>query len=151
MERRNLVNGGLVAGLTALVTAHAPEASARPAAAADEDTHRVVGAINQLENSVNSGFRSLRAGPFGGVDAVRAQQREWLKSFHKYPDFIDIGISVWENFFDWHVQHQQPLSMARQPDGRYVMAFNFTTLIMRPDQAADYVSLPYELERARQP
>ena len=149
MERRHLVNGGLVAGLTALVAPHTAAAATAAPAAAGEDAE-VVSAIRQLEGSVESGLRALRPGPFWGVDAIRNAQREWLASFQKYPDFIEVGVRVWDNLFDWHVHYQQPLSMTRRPDGRYVMAFNFTTVVMRPEMQGDYISQPYEAG-ARQP
>ena len=58
-----------------------------------------------------------------------------MRSTQKYPDFIEIGIDVWDNIYDWHVVHQQPVNMTRTSDGRYAMVFMFTTLLLRPDQA----------------
>jgi hypothetical protein len=70
---------------------------------------------------------------------IRDQQRVFLKANQKYPDFIEVGIDVWENVVDWHIRHQQPLSVSRSSEGRYIMAVGFTTLILRPELSDNYV------------
>jgi hypothetical protein len=65
----------------------------------------------------------------------------------KYPDFIEVGIDVWDSVHDWHVRFQQPLNVTRVADGRYAMSFSFTTLILRPEMAGDYVGPPFDLDQ----
>jgi hypothetical protein len=72
---------------------------------------------------------------------VQKQQRIFLKANQKYPDFIEVGVAIWENVFDWHVRHQQPLSVSRNAEGRYTMAVAFSTLILRPEMAESYVGV----------
>jgi hypothetical protein len=153
MERRNLVNGGLVAGLTALVASSAPDAAAAAAAGGGQDGggERVASAVGELRQSLEQQLRSQAQGPWTGVAAIRRQQREWLKATDKYPDFIEVGIGIWESLYDWHVRFQQPISMTRLADGRYAMAFMFTTLLLRPDMAAEFVGYPFEAEGRRAP
>ena len=64
---------------------------------------------------------------------IREQQRVFLRANQKFPDFIEIGINVWESVYDWHVRHQQPLSISRNAEGRYTMMVALTTLVLRPD------------------
>ena len=135
MERRNLVGGGLLASIGALLTA-APAASAQRNNDGDET---VASAIADLQKTVE---RGLAVSP--ELTRIRDQQRTFLKANQKFPDFIDIGIGVWENLFDWHVRHQQPLNIARTGDGRYVMTVMFTTLILRPEQDSGYVSFGFD-------
>jgi hypothetical protein len=40
---------------------------------------------------------------------------------------------------DWPIRHQQPLSVSRSVDARYIMAVGFTTLILRPELSDNYV------------
>lgn len=149
VERRNLVGGGIVAGLSALVKSSPAEAAAAAGGGQDGDS-RVAREVSQLRTTIESQFQALQRTPWG-VEAVRRQQRDWLRSAHKYPDFIEIGISVWENVYDWHVRHQQPISVARLADGRYAMTFMFTTLLLRTDLALDFVGYPFESDaRGRQ-
>lgn len=133
MERRNLVGGGLLASAAALFTA-APAASAQR-----NDDEAVAAAIADLQKTIE---RGLDVSP--ELARIRDQQRTFLKANQKFPDFIDIGIAVWEKLYDWHVRHQQPLNVGRTADGRYVMTVMFTTLILRPEQDNNYVSFGFD-------
>lgn len=141
MERRNVVGGALAAGFGALMT------PVPAAAAQDGDDALVAGAVNEVRNAIDR----LHVGAWGRVNQVREQQRIWLRANHRYPDFIEIGVGVWESLYDWHVRYQQPLNVQRTADGRYVMAFMFTTLILRPDQAPDYLGPPFDNSSDRLP
>ena len=144
VERRQLVGGGIVAGLSALVG----ESLASAAPAADEG--QISGSIDQLRRTFEGQFDQTYGALWRGVIRIRQQQRTWLKSTMKFPDFIEVGIEVWDNLYDWHVAHQQPLSMGRAADGRYTMTFMFTALVLRPEQAPDYVGFPFDADARRQ-
>ena len=134
MQRRNLVGGGMLAGAAALL------GDAKPAAGAEDDDDRATArAIDRLKGSLEN---RLAISP--ELERIREQQRVFLKSNHKFPDFIEIGIDVWESVYDWHVRHQQPLTATRAADGRYVMTVMFTLLILRPDQASNYVGYGFD-------
>lgn len=137
MERRNLVGGGLLAGAAALLGEGVPAAAA--AQRGDNDVDAVVSAIDRLKDAVQ---QRLAVPP--ELRRIRDQQHTYLKSNQKFPDFIEVGIDIWESVHDWHVRHQQPISMTRAADGRYVMTVMFTTLILRPDQAGNYVGFAFD-------
>ncbi len=122
MERRDLVNGGLVAGFTALVAPAPSEASSAAGGAAagggQDGDQRVASAVLELRRSLEQQYQSQQQGPWAGVTAIRRQQHNWLKSAQKYPDFIEIGIGIWDSIYDWHVRHQQPINRSRLADGR---------------------------------
>jgi hypothetical protein len=60
---------------------------------------------------------------------------------------MEVGLGVWEDVYDWHVRYQQPLNATRLADGRYVLTFMFTNLILRPDLAVEYVGFGFDTER----
>ena len=134
MQRRNLVGGGMLAGAAALLGGPKPAAAAQ-----DDDSGAMARAIDSLKVSLE---RRLAVSP--ELERIREQQRVFLKSNHKFPDFVEVGIDVWENVYDWHVRHQQPLTATRTADGRYVMTVMFTMLILRPDQASNYVGYGFD-------
>jgi hypothetical protein len=141
VQRRTLVGGGVVAGLTALM---APEAEA----AQQRDNSEVVSrAVQELRDTLESHF----SGPWLPIARVRQQQRIWLQANHRYPEFIEIGVEIWESLYDWHVRFQQPVNMARTTDGRYVMSYMFTTFILRPDAMANYIGSPFDSSDVRRP
>ena len=150
MERRAVVGGSLLASLsTLMLPAAVAEASAASASAATGDLEGVSDSIDQLRRTVERQFASVYSDKWQGVARIRQQQHTWMRSTQKYPDFIEVGLDVWDNIYDWHVVHQQPLNMTRTSDGRYTMVFMFTTLLLRPDQSADYVGFAFDADTAR--
>ena len=144
VQRRDLVGGGLVAGLASMV------ASATEADAAVDDEQSTT-AINRLRETFERQFDQVYSSRWLGVSRVREQQRTWLMSTRKYPDFIEIGIDVWDNIWDWHVVYQQPLNVTRVADGRYAMSFMFTTLLLRSDQKPDFVGYAFDADSQGRP
>jgi hypothetical protein len=138
INRRKLVNGALVAGAATL-------AGAASTGAADQQTGmddtRMARAVDDLRKLMEDELDPSR----GVVAQIRAQQRTFILANQKFPDFIDVGLGVWERAHDWHIKYRQPLTVTRMSDGRYGMAFMFTTLVLRPEQTNSYVSYAYDL------
>jgi hypothetical protein len=130
IDRRSLLNGTLFSGFAALT----PVQQSRNSAQDNRDDLAVAQAINDLNTTVQ---HAVQTSP--ELARIRDQQRIFLKANQKFPDFIEVGLGVWENVVDWHVRHQQPLSVSRIAEGRYIMAVGFTTLILRPELSDNYV------------
>ena len=119
MERRALVGGSLLASLSTLMSpAAVAEASAESASAAAGDLEGVSDSIDELRRTFERQFASVYSDKWQGVTRIRQQQHTWMRSTQKYPDFIEIGLDVWDNIYDWHVAYQQALSVQRLADGR---------------------------------
>lgn len=137
VNRRNLLSGGLLGTVGAALAA---DAAAAPQRQSDSNDDRLVaGAVDGVRAALE---RIAEVAP--ELARIREQQRIFLKTNHKFPDFIEVGIGVWEDVHDWHVRHQQPLNMTRTSDGRYVMSVMFTTLVLRSDQGDAYVGVPFD-------
>ena len=145
VQRRDLVGGGLVAGLASLM---APRAEAANAVADDEAS---AAAIDRFREAFERQFDQVYSAKWRGVSRVRQQQRTWMLATRKYPDFIEIGLDVWDNVYDWHVAYQQPLNVVRLSDGRYAMTFMFTTLLLRSDQSPDFVGYAFDTDSQGRP
>jgi hypothetical protein len=142
MQRRDLVGGGIVAGLTSMMV---------PPAEAAADDEQSTQAINRMRETFERHFEQVYSSRWRGVSRVRQQQRTWMQATRKYPDFIEIGLDVWDNIWDWHVVYQQPLNVTRVADGRYTMLFMFTTLLLRPDQTPDFVGYAFDTDSQGRP
>jgi hypothetical protein len=140
VERRELVSGGLVAGLATLIAPRAEAAAAAP------ESEASAAAIDRFRETFERQFEKVYSGKWRGVSRVRQQQRTWIMAARKYPDFIEVGLDVWENVYDWHVAYQQPLNVTRLADGRYTLLFMFTTLLLRPDQNPDFVGYAFDTD-----
>jgi len=135
MERRDVVGSGLL-GLTAVFGT-----GSEVSAAQQIDTQAVAREIGELRQALDR-----RLDPsFSELREIRQQQRTFLKASQKFPDFIEIGIDVWDRVYDWHVRHQVAPNILRRDDGRYTMAFMFTTLVLRPELMDSYVGFGYDL------
>jgi len=140
VQRRNLLGGGMAAGLVAAFTAPvdaAPQQARKdPGDAAAES--KIADAIDKLRDALEHQLESAEVGQ------IRAQQRTFLKANQKFPDYMDVGIDIWDRMHDWHVRTRQPLTIIRTNDGRYGMVFGVTTLLLLPQQVGTYVSWGYD-------
>jgi hypothetical protein len=142
LSRRELLTAGVAGSLTAPASAAAPLTSEEQPA--DRDGQRdIARAILEVESILEHAFRSPSLS-HGVVAKVRLAMEQFLRANAKFPDFIDIGHSVFMELYDWHVKNRQQLMVTRQADGRYTMQFMFTTMILRVEQDPAYVGLPYD-------
>ena len=138
MERRQLVSGGLLAGLAGAFGFPAPAAGA--AQRRDEGgDERTAAAVDELRKVVD---RGLQVSP--ELARIREQQRIFMRANQKFPDYIEIGIGVWESVYDWHVRHKQTVTIGRTTDGRYTMTVMETLLLLRPEQAESFVGFGFD-------
>jgi hypothetical protein len=140
VSRRELVGGGVLAGLAGMV----PQTKAAPTTERDDDGTMVARAIDDLRESLERESEACRLGLCGVIDAVRSQQKIFLKANHKFPDYIDAGVDAWCELYDWHVKNRQAINTSRLPDGRYGLTFMFTIIVLRPEQAANYIGWGYD-------
>ena len=132
MERREIVSGGVL-GLSALFGAGAP------AAAQQRDDRELAAAVDRLRGSIEE-----RLDGFAELAEIRLAQRTYLKANAKYPEFIEIGVGVWDRMYDWHVRNQVAPIITRRDDGRYTMVFMFTTLVLRSELMDSYVGFGFD-------
>ena len=140
IPRRTVMAGGVLGSLGALVSGDADATAATPAAAdlSDEMVGRIVQAIAGLRTDV----QHLQS--FADLAPVREAQLTFLRANGKFPDFIEVGTSVWFAVHDWHVRWQQPLNLGRDNLARYTILLNQTSLIMRTDVSGTFVGIPYD-------
>lgn len=110
----------------------------------DQSAERIALALDRIERQIRKSRTTCELPMCPEVDRVRAQQRTFLKGHQKFPDFVDVGIEVWERVHDWHVRTLQPVTVTQRPGDSYAMAFGMTTLILRPDVEENFVGFPYD-------
>lgn len=81
---------------------------------------------------------------FPQIAAVRDQQRTFLRSAGKFPDYIEVGVDVWQGIYDWHILWQQPVSVTRDQTGRYTIPLMGTNVVLRPDMVGNYIGTAYD-------
>jgi hypothetical protein len=137
VDRRTLLNpmafGGALAALGASASAAAAQSGRLP-----DDLNDLTRAARDIRSEM------VRQGSFWEIEPVRAQLRSYLRANAKYPDFIEVGIDIWQRVYDWHVRYQQPIGLSRTADQRYAIALMQTLVIMRTDAMPDFVGTPYD-------
>ena len=144
ISRREVVTAGVLGTLST--------AAATPAGAAQqtpESTAIASGLANirsQLEELNRLVSQGLVAGSLsvGVVGNVRSRIEQYLKTSGKFPEFCDVGTTVFFEIYDWHVKHQQQIQMTRLADQRLMIQFMFTQLILRWENEAGYLGTPYD-------
>lgn len=144
MNRRIAIRSGLLAGLGSAALA----APSYAKAGGEDGDQQVAAALRQIESTLQRQGDNLNA-HWRVVRQVQEQQRTFLKASHRYPEFIEVGPRAWEALIEWHVREQQALNVTRVADGRYVMSFMFTNVLLRPDLDDNYMSFGYDNDRAR--
>jgi hypothetical protein len=141
ISRRELLTAGMAGGLTG-----SSEASTGVVATQSDEVVQlrdISRNIQSLDNTISRAWLS-NAVAFGFVDKVRAQFETFFRTNQKFPDFLDVGLGVFLDLYDWHIKHLQPLQITRAPDGRYRMQFMFSTIILRGEYEQNYVGIAYD-------
>ena len=145
IARRQMLGTGVLGGLVA--AALPPEAGTADMEQAPERDIQAERERQAVANAVDKLTAALKAQrTFDELTAVRDAQRAFLRANAKYPDFMEVGVDIWQTVYDWHVKWQQPMSVGRDSAGRYTLIFMFTTLILRPDMTGAFMGVPYDVK-----
>jgi len=133
LTRRGVLFG--VTGVGVLRGAVAGAAQQRASSSA-ADTEIEKQSLEALQ-AIGQHLRTLEAP--AAIGTIREAQRMFLRANQRFPEFIEIGIGVWEDLYDWHVRTQQPLTIVRLNDGRYGMSTLLSTLVLSVGAAPTYI------------
>ena len=140
MNRRDMLSAGLLGGL----------APAGEGAGQDQSDVVLRDGLRNLDSSIDE-FRdrlegSLRGNSmnYGGVALVKNEVMRYLKASGRFPEFLDIGVALFFDIYDWHVRNQQQIQIARIADQRMTIQFMFTQLVLRWENAEGYIGQAYD-------
>lgn len=146
LSRRDLITAGVVGSLAPDTSEAAsdPPLVFEEQQAPDRDGQREIARrIGDVSDVLRTEYQTSSLS-HGIIAKLRADMEQFLRANTKFPDFIEVGVGVFIEVYDWHIKHRQQLTVTRQGDGRYSMLFMFTTLILRPEQDRAYVSIPFD-------
>jgi len=146
MSRREVVAAGVLGTLS---TAAAPVPAEAGQVPTPESMAITVG-LSNLRSELNELNRLVTQGmvapslSVGLVGIVKSRIELYLKTSGKFPEFCDIGTSVFFEVYDWHVRHQQQIQITRMADQRMMIQFLFTQLILRWENESNYIGTPFD-------
>lgn len=146
MSRREVVAAGVLGTLSttaAPVPAEAVQVPTPESMALTRGLSNLASELNELNRLVTQGLvaPSLSVGLVG---TVKSRIELYLKTSGKFPEFCDIGTSVFFEVYDWHVRHQQQIQITRMADQRMMIQFMFTQLILRWENESNYIGTPFD-------
>src|SRR3954466_13283422 len=108
ISRREVVTAGVLGTLA--TAGNAEPVESQETQALREGFKSVEEALKDLKEAVDQGLRG-NSMSFGSVGAVRDKIERYTKTAGKFPEYCDIGLSIFYDFYDWHVRHQQPIQI----------------------------------------
>lgn len=151
ITRRELVTG---TALGAIATAASTvESSASPGAPSgppqEQDSanlRRIADKTVEIDQTLDSLSGAVRSNSlaFGFVPKLREAYTLYWRTHGKFPEFCEVGSSVFYDIYDWHIKNRQPIPVSRLADGRMSITFMYTQLLVRIDQAPEYVGIPFD-------
>ena len=141
ISRRELLSAGMAGTFTP-----STEAGTAPAAQSQgevEALREIARNLQGVDRTVAQAWLSNSVA-FGIVGRLRDVYEAYFRTNHRFPDFVDIGIGVFMEVYDWHIKNGQPLTITRGPDSRYWLQFMFTTLILRGEHERNHIGIPYD-------
>jgi hypothetical protein len=137
MRRRELLSNGILSALAGTGVVSAGGAQASPPSQ-ERALDRVADAVAELRAELRDERQFTEIAP------IRAEQKVFLRSNAKLPDFIEVGADVWFQVYDWHVRWQRPIEQGKDAQGRLTLAMNGTLIVLRPDSLPNFIGLPYD-------
>ena len=81
---------------------------------------------------------------YGNVGQVRSTIEKWTRASGKFPEYCEVGITVFYDVYDWHVRQQQQVQITRVAEQRIMILFMFTQLLVRWESDPNFIGLPYD-------
>jgi hypothetical protein len=146
MDRRAVVGGSFLAGLSTLMS----PADAEAAAAADE-LQDVSRSIDRLRRTVEDQFGDCLHRQMGTASPrIRQQQHTWNAfDAEVSPDFIEIRSSISGQHLRLARHPSAPVNMTRTADGRYTIVFMYHDAVAADPISTDFVGFAFDADGAR--
>lgn len=160
LTRRELVTGTAIGALATIATPDTDAASdtvtttdsstapgGTPAQEVDNAAlRRIADRMDSMSGGVGSLSSALRSNSvaYGFIPKLREAFTLFWKTNGKFPEFVEVGTDVFYDIYDYHVKQRLPIPVNRLNDGRMTITFMYTQLLVRVDQAANFVGVPFD-------
>lgn len=142
ISRREVVTAGMLGTLATARPSEGAEAQS-DVQALKEGFRALEDRLSDLKASFDQGLRGNSMN-FGSVGTVRTRIEQFAKTSGKFPEYCDVGLGVFHDVYDWHVRNQQQIQVTRIADQRMAIQFMFTQLVLRWENDANYVGIPFD-------
>ena len=139
ISRREVVTAGVLGTLATSADAGQSQSDSQLSA----NVKALEDKLNELKATLEQGLRGNSMN-YGNVGQVKSAIEKYAKTSGKFPEYCEIGLTVFHDVYDWHVRHQQQIQITRIAEQRIAIQFMFTQLILRWENVETYVGTPYD-------
>ena len=81
----------------------------------------------------------------GSLGVIKQRLELWVKTTGRFPEFWEVGISVFMEIYDWHIRERQPIQITRVAEQRMAIQWMFTQYVLRWENDQNYIApQPYD-------
>ena len=142
ISRREVVTAGVLGTLATAGSAEAAELQ-QEVQTLRAGFDALASTLNDIKTSLDEGLRGNSMN-YAGVGNVKTKIENYTKVTGRFPDYCDIGLSVFYDVYGWHVRNQQQLNITRIAEQRMAIQFMFTQLVLRIETESNYIGVPYD-------
>jgi hypothetical protein len=143
ISRRDVVTAGVLGTLAAPAAAEVSNSQE-----SDAQTRAVLTSIQKelarMTGVLEDGLVGPNTAHGNFLGEIRNRFTVHLRSAGKFPDFLEIGTDPFYAVYDWHVRHSQQIQITRISEQRFAIQWMFTQLIVRFEQDARYIGVPFD-------
>jgi hypothetical protein len=137
----------VTAGVLGSISASAAPADVAASQSQDADTAQAITRLGQTLQRIAESLEYGQRGPVvasGFMAEIRERLQIHLRSAGKFPEFMEIGCTVFWDVYDWHIRYGQPIQITRISEQRFAIQWMFTQLILRWEQDPKYLGTPFD-------
>jgi hypothetical protein len=106
--------------------------------------NRIAGNLDEIKVSMEAGLRGNTMS-YGSLGVIKLRLETWVRATGRFPEFWDVGISVFLEIYDWHIRQQQPIQISRIAEQRMAIQWMFTQYVLRWENEPNYIGQqPYD-------
>ena len=106
--------------------------------------NRINTTLDEIKDSLDAGLRGNTMS-YGSLGVIKQRLELWVKTTGRFPEFWDVGISVFLEIYDWHIREKQPIQITRVSEQRMAIQWLFTQYVLRWENDQNYIGpQPYD-------
>jgi len=108
-----------------------------------DSLNKVIDSLDDIKKSIDDlRGNTMNAGYLG---AIKIKLETWVRTTGKFPEFWDVGISVFLEIYDWHIRQKQEIKISRIAEQRMAIQWMFTQYVLRWENDTNYIGQqPYD-------
>ncbi len=149
LNRRDVLAAGLMGSLATNAAGETnatgePSMQSGDALVVRDALNRINGTLDEIKDSLDAGLRGNTMSN-GSLGVIKQRLELWVKTTGRFPEFWEVGISVFMEIYDWHIREKQPIQITRVAEQRMAIQWMFTQYVLRWENDQNYIApQPYD-------